>query len=81
MLLVLRPCWSTWLLFLCGLTRAGGLLRSACKTQKTRKMRSDKCKKVGFYSFLCSFCCLCKLAPVGGQIRGTFAPIFGDFGA
>ena len=37
MLLVLRPCWSTWMLFLCGLTWAGGLLRSACKAQKNMK--------------------------------------------
>ena len=57
MLLVLRPCWSTWLLFLCGLTRAGGLLRSACETQKNMKMRSDKCKKGGSDSILCRFCC------------------------
>ena len=47
------------------------------------KMRSDKCKKSGFDSFLGRVCCfvLWKLAPVGGQIRGTFVPIFGDLGA
>ena len=51
--------------------------------KNTEKMRSDKCKKSGFDSFLCRFCCfvLWKLAPVGGQIRGTFVPIFGDLGA
>ena len=27
------------------------------------------------------YCCLCKLAPLGGQILGMFAPIFGDLGA
>ena len=83
MSLVLQTCWSTWLLFLWRLTWAGGPLRSACKTQKkTWKVRSDKCKK-GLDSFLCRFCCfvLWKLAPVGGQIRGTFVPIFGDLGA
>ena len=44
-------------------------------------MRSDKCKKVGFDSFFCHFCCLCKLAPMSGQNWGTFVPIFGDLGA
>ena len=47
-------------------------------------MMSDKCKKVGFDSccfLFWRFCCLCKLAPVGGQIWGTFVPVFGDLGA
>ena len=82
MLLVLWPCWSIWLLFLCCLTWAGGLCVVRVKHKNTWKMRSDKCKK-GLGSFLCRFCCfvLWKLAPVGGQIRGTFVPIFGDLGA
>ena len=62
----------TWQVFFC-------VLR--VKHHKSMKMRSDKCKKGGFDSLFCRFCCLRKLAPMGSQIWGMFAPIFGDLGA
>ena len=43
-------------------------------------MRSDKCKKGGFDSFL-SFLLLTKAGSNGQKFWGMFAPIFGDLGA
>ena len=63
-----------------GITRSKVICVLCVKRHKSMKMRSDECKKGGFDSFVCRFCCLRKLAPVGSQIWGMFAPIFGDLG-
>ena len=76
-------CWRLCCCFgplVCSLTWAGGFLRSPCETQKNEKWGSASVRKV-VLTISGRFCCLCKLAPVGGQIRGMFVPIFGDLGA
>ena len=75
MLFVLRPRWSTWLLFLCRLTWAGGLLRSVRKTPwKQWKNKVPQVYERWFWVFVLLRMKACSSG------WSNFVPIFGDLG-